>query len=61
MEYRYTSREEKPLNLLVSPKDKDNIKKKSTVIYWFRCDKTDCEEEYIRESARTFEERYRNT
>ena len=23
-------------NLLVSPKDKDNIKKKSDVIYWFR-------------------------
>ena len=26
-------------NLLVSPKDKDNIKKKSNVIYWYRCDK----------------------
>ena len=34
-------------NLLVSPKDKDNIKKKSNVIYWLRCDKIDCEEEYI--------------
>ena len=46
-------------NLLVSPKDKDNIKKKSNVIYWFRCDKIDCEEEYIGESSRTFEERYK--
>ena len=46
-------------NLLVSPKDKDNIKKKSNVIYWFRCDKIDCKEEYIGESSRTFEERYK--
>ena len=46
-------------NLLVSPKDKDNIKKKSNVIYWFRCDKIDNEEEYIGESSRTFEERYK--
>ena len=46
-------------NLLVSPKDKDNIKKKSNVIYWFRCNKIDCEEEYIGESSRTFEERYK--
>ena len=42
-------------NLLVSPRDKDNIKKKSNVIYWFRCDKIDCKEEYIGESSRTFE------
>ena len=34
-------------NLLVSPKDKDSITKKSSVIYWFKCDKTDCEEEYM--------------
>ena len=46
-------------NLLVSPKDKDNIKKKSNVIYWFRCDKIDCKEEYIGKSSRTFEERYK--
>ena len=43
----------------VSPKDKDNIKKKSNVIYWFRCDKMDWEEENIGESSRTFEERYK--
>ena len=46
-------------NLLLSPKDKDNIKKKSNVTDWFRCDKIDCEEEYIGESSRTFEERYK--
>ena len=45
-------------NLLVSPKDKDIITKKSTVIYWFKCDKIDCEDEYIGESSRTFGERY---
>ena len=46
-------------NLLVLSKDKDNITKKSSVIYWFKCDKIDCEEEYIGESSRTFGERYR--
>ena len=46
-------------NLLVSPKDKDSITKKSSVIYWFKCDKIDCEEEYIGKSSRTFGERYR--
>ena len=34
-------------NLLVLPKDKETITKKSSVIYWFRCDKIDCEDEYI--------------
>ena len=28
-------------NLLVSPKDKDSIIKKSSMIYWFKCDKID--------------------
>ena len=46
-------------NLLVSPKDKDSITKKSSVIYQFKCDKTNCEEEYIGESSRTFGERYK--
>ena len=32
-------------NLLVSPKDKYTITKKSSVIYWFKCDKIDCEGE----------------
>ena len=29
------------------------------MIYWFKCDSIDCEEEYIGESARTFGERYK--
>ena len=46
-------------NLLVSPKDKDTIRKKSSVIYWFKCDRIDCEEEYIGELSRKFGERYK--
>ena len=41
-------------NLLVSPKDKGPIIKKSGVIYWFKCDRIECEDEYIGESSRTF-------
>ena len=33
--------------------------KTNSVIYWYRCDKIDCDEEYIGESSRTFGERYR--
>ena len=43
----------------MSPKDKVNITKKSSVIYWFRCDRIDCEDEYIGESSRTFGESYK--
>ena len=32
---------------------------KNSLIYWYRCDKIDCEEEYIGESSRTFDDRYR--
>ena len=46
-------------NALVSPKDKYTITKKSSLIYWFRCDRIDCEDEYIGESSRTFGERYK--
>ena len=46
-------------DLLVHPKDKDTILKKSGVIYRYRCGRVDCEEEYIGESGRTFGERYR--
>ena len=42
---------------LMSPKDKDPINKKSGVIYRFKCDRVDCDDEYIGESARNFEER----
>ena len=46
-------------DLLMHPKDKDNILQKSVVIYRFRCGRVDCDEEYIGESGRTFAERFR--
>ena len=44
------------MELLVHPKDKDNILKKSGMIYRYRCGRVDCENEYIGESGRTFSE-----
>ena len=46
-------------NLLMFPKDRDAIIKQSKIIYWFKCGRTECGEEYIGESARTFKERYK--
>ena len=46
-------------DLLVHPKDKDTILKKSGVIYKYSCGRVDCGEEYIGESGRTFGEGYR--
>ena len=46
-------------DLLVHPKDKDTILQKSGVIYRYRCGRMDCEDKYIRESGRTFGERFR--
>ena len=46
-------------SLLVTPKDKDHITKKSGIIYRFKCNRVDCEDEYIGESSRTFGERYK--
>ena len=43
-------------NLLMLPKDRDAKTKQSKIIYWFKCGRTECDEEYIGESARTFEE-----
>ena len=48
-------------DLLVHPKHRDTILKKSGVIYRYRCGRVDHEEEYIGESGRTFGERYRET
>ena len=45
-------------NLLMFPKDREVITKQSNIIYWFKCGRTECDE-YIGESARTFEERYK--
>ena len=33
--------------------------RKASVIYWFKCDRIDCEDEYIGESSRTFGEKYK--
>ena len=46
-------------NLLMAPKDKDPMMKKSGVIYSYKCGRVDCDEEYIRESSRTFAERFK--
>ena len=43
-------------NLLMDPKDKDHITKKSGVIYRYKCDEDECDEEYIGESTKTFAE-----
>ena len=42
---------------LVAPKDKEHITKKSGIIYRFKCDRLECNEEYTGKSARTFGER----
>ena len=39
---------------LVGNKDKDTITQKNGVIYRYKCDKVDYDEEYTNESARTF-------
>ena len=46
-------------NLLMFPKDREAITKQSNIIYWFKCSRTECDDEHIGESARTFEERYK--
>ena len=46
---------------LVAPKEKDHITNKSGIIYRFKCDRLECDEEYIGETARTFGERLEGT
>ena len=46
-------------DLLVAPKDKKHLTKKSGIIYRYKCDRLECNEEYIEESARTFGERFK--
>ena len=46
-------------NLLVAPKDKYPILKKSGVIYRYKCDRVECDEEHFGESSRTFGERFK--
>ena len=45
-------------SILVSLKDKDTMTTINSVIYWYRCDKINCDEEYVGETSRTFGERY---
>ena len=60
MESRHTSRGGNTLkNLLMFPKDKDEMKKQSNIIYWYKCGRTECNDEYIGESSRTFKERFK--
>ena len=42
---------------LVSPKDKDHLTNKSGIIYRYKYNRLECDEEYIGEIARTFGER----
>ena len=44
---------------LMAPKDQDHLTKKSGIIYRYKCDRLECYEEYIGETARTFGERYK--
>ena len=46
-------------SLLMAPKDKDPMLKKSGVIYRYKCDRVKCDEEYIGESSRIFGERFK--
>ena len=44
---------------LMAPKDQDPMQKRSGVIYRYKCDRVECDEEYIGESSRTFGERFK--
>ena len=46
-------------SLLMATKDKGPITKKGGIIYRYKCDKLECDDEYIGESSRTFGERFR--
>ena len=46
-------------NLLIALKDQDAIQKRNGVIYRYKCDRVECDEEYIGESSRTIGERFK--
>ena len=46
-------------NLLVAPKDQDTIQKKCGVLYRYKCNRVECDKEYIGGSSRTFGERFK--
>ena len=43
----------------MAPKDQDPMKKRNGVIYRYKCDRVECDDEYIGESSRTFGERFK--
>ena len=43
----------------MAPKDEDTIMKKSGVIYRYKCNRVECDEEYTGESARNLAERFK--
>ena len=45
-------------DILVSPKDRDSMANRNSVIYSYSCGRIDCDEEYIGELGRTFGERF---
>ena len=45
--------------LLVSPKDKDPMVNQSGAIYWYQCGDLGCDNKYVGETSRTFDERYK--
>ena len=45
-------------NVLMAPKDQDAIHNKSGIIYIYHCDRVECDEEYIAESCRTFDDSF---
>ena len=45
--------------ILVKPKDRDPMNKKSGAIYYYQCGEFKCDEEYIGETSRTFGERFK--
>ena len=45
-------------DILVKPKDKDPLDRKSVTAYWYQCGELQCDDEYIGETSRTFGERY---
>ena len=60
MAYKHTSGEAIPIkSLLMTPKDKDHISEKSDIIYSFKCNRVECDDEYMGEPSRTFRERFK--
>ena len=60
MGYRYICKGDNIIkSLLMTPKDKDPITKKSGIIYRYKHNRMNCDDEYIGESSRTFGERFR--